>query len=50
MLVAFIPAHTYFIQMNSCIPGLFCFSPWVGWVRLAIFHPLLIAWAWWCRK
>ena len=50
MLLAFIPAHTYFIQMNSCIPVLLCLSPWTGWVRLVIFHPLLIAWAWWCRK
>ena len=50
MLLAFIPVHVYFIQMNSCIPNVICLPPWSGWVRLFLFHPLLIAWAWWCRK
>jgi uncharacterized membrane protein len=50
MLLAFIPAHIYFIQIGSCIPEGLCVPQWVGWLRLIIIHPLLIAWAWWCRK
>lgn len=50
MLLAFISAHIYFIQINSCIPNGLCVLQWVGWARLIIVHPLLIAWAWWCRK
>ena len=49
MLLAFIPAHIYFIKMGCCIPEL-CFPQWVGWLRLVLIQPLLIAWAWWCRK
>lgn len=50
LLILFIPAHIYFIQINSCIPDGLCVPQWLGWVRLIIVHPLLIAWAWWCRK
>ena len=50
MLVAFIPAHIYFIQIGGCVPGGLCFPLWVGWLRLLIIHPLLLMWAWWCRK
>ncbi|MEO8172938.1 MAG: MauE/DoxX family redox-associated membrane protein [Sediminibacterium sp.] len=49
MLLAFIPAHIYHIQMKGCLPGL-CFPEWVAWMRLLLLHPLLIAWAWWYRK
>ena len=49
LLLLFIPAHIYHIQMNGCLPGL-CFSPWIVWMRLLILHPILIAWAWWYRK
>lgn len=45
MLIAFLPAHIYFIQMGSCISDSICFSPWVAWVRLVIIHPILIYWA-----
>lgn len=45
MLIAFIPAHVYFIEVNSCAGGL-CVPPWVGWIRLVVVHPLLIYWAW----
>lgn len=48
MLIAFIPSHVYFIEMNSCIEGGLCTSPVIGWGRLIIIHPLLIVWAWWC--
>ena len=50
LLVAFIPAHIYFIQMGGCIPGGLCFPAWVGWLRLLLVHPLLLYWAWWCSK
>ncbi len=50
MLVLFIPVHIYFVQMNSYIPGVMRFPQWVGWLRLIVIHPLLIAWAWWCSK
>lgn len=46
MLIAFIPAHIYFIQIDSCIPDGLCVPKWGGWVRLIIIHPLLIGWAW----
>ena len=50
LLVAFIPAHIYFIQIGSCLPNDFCVPPWLGWVRLLVMQPLLIAWAAWYRK
>jgi uncharacterized membrane protein len=46
MLIAFIPAHIYFIQIDSCIPDGICVPKWGGWVRLIIIHPILIGWAW----
>ncbi|MES2372186.1 MAG: MauE/DoxX family redox-associated membrane protein [Bacteroidota bacterium] len=49
MLLAFIPAHIYHIQMKGCLPGL-CFPEWAVWLRLFLLHPILIAWAWWYRK
>jgi uncharacterized membrane protein len=50
MLIAFIPAHVYFIQIGSCIPNGLCVPQWLGWVRLIVLHPLLIVWAAWYRK
>ena len=45
MLISFIPAHVYFIQIGSCVEGGMCVSEWIGWARLLIIHPLLIWWA-----
>ena len=45
MLISFIPAHVYFIQIGSCIEGGMCVAEWIGWVRLLFIHPLLIWWA-----
>lgn len=50
MLISFIPAHWYMIELDSCITDDFCFDPWVGWVRLLVVHPLLLLWAWWVMK
>ncbi|WP_421873849.1 hypothetical protein [Marinoscillum sp.] len=49
LLVLFIPSHVYFIQQGHCVGDL-CVSPWVGWVRLIVIHPLLILWAYWHSK
>jgi uncharacterized membrane protein len=46
MLIAFIPSHVYFIQIGSCVEGGICTPEWVGWLRLIVIHPLLLAWAW----
>lgn len=46
MLIAFIPSHVYFIQIASCVEGEICTLKWIGWVRLVVIHPLLLAWAW----
>ena len=45
MLIAFIPSHVYFIEVNSCAGDL-CVPNWVGWFRLVVIHPVLIYWAW----
>ena len=45
MLLAFIPAHIYFIQLDSCLENGLCLPPWTGWFRLLVIHPLLIYWA-----
>lgn len=50
LLVVFIPTHIYFIQIGSCVPNGLCVPAWIGWARLLIIHPILIAWAWWCRQ
>ncbi len=49
MLLLFLPVHIFYVQMHSCIPPL-CFPEWVGWIRLLVVHPILMAWAWWYRK
>ncbi len=46
MLIAFIPSHVYFIQIGSCVEGGICTPEWLGWIRLVVIHPLLLAWAW----
>ena len=46
MLIAFIPAHVYFIELGGCLSEGLCVPAWVAWVRLIIIHPLLIWWAW----
>ncbi len=50
MLLAFIPAHIYFIEEGGCMSESLCVPAWIAWVRLIVVHPLLIAWAWWHRK
>ena len=47
LLVAFIPAHVYLIQLHGCISKDFCFSEWMAWVRL---FPLQFILIWWAYK
>lgn len=46
MLLAFIPSHVYFIQINSCIEDGLCVPEWIGWFRLILIHPALLLWVW----
>ena len=45
LLLAFVPAHIYFIEIGSCIGESLCVAEWVSWIRLLVIHPLLILWA-----
>lgn len=45
MLIGFIPAHIYFLQIGSCVEGGLCVPEWVSWVRLLLIQPFLIVWA-----
>jgi uncharacterized membrane protein len=50
LLIAFIPAHIYFIKKGGCLSESLCVPAWVAWARLIVMHPILILWAWGCRK
>lgn len=50
MLIAFIPAHIFMIEQGAFLLGNFEMTPMIGWVRLLIIHPILIYWAWRCRR
>ncbi len=49
LLIAFLPAHIYFIQKGGCLSDSLCVPAWVAWVRLLVIHPVLIYWAYKCR-
>lgn len=44
LMIAFIPSHIYFIQIDSCVAEGLCVSEWIAWIRLLIIHPLIIGW------
>jgi uncharacterized membrane protein len=47
MLLAFLPAHIWFIQKGGCLdPNGLCVPVWIAWVRLLVVHPVLLWWAW----
>lgn len=50
LLIAFIPAHIYFIQKGGCLSDTLCVPVWIAWARLFIIHPLLMYWAYYCTK
>ena len=45
MLIAFIPAHIYHIQMQGCVSKYLCVAEWIAWARLP-FQFILMLWAW----
>ncbi len=45
LLIAFIPAHIYLIQLGGCVSKSFCFPSWVAWIRLFPLQFILIWWA-----
>lgn len=50
MLIAFIPAHIYMIQLGDFKLGKFKITPLISWIRLLIIHPILIGWVWWIKN
>jgi len=46
LLIVFIPAHIYLIQMKGCISQYLCISELFAWIRLFPFQFLLMWWAW----
>ena len=50
LLIAFLPAHIYFIEKGGCLSDSLCVPAWVAWIRLLVIHPILIYWAYKCRS
>jgi uncharacterized membrane protein len=54
ILIAFIPAHIYLIQMKGCVSKKICVAEWIAWVRLFPLQFILMWWAWktykWTKK
>ena len=50
LMAAFIPAHVYHIQMDGCVSEKICSPLWAAWIRLLVIQPLIIGWAYSCRK
>lgn len=50
MLVAFIPAHIYWIEITRCKTGGFCMPSFIAWIRLIPGQLLLILWAYSLRN
>jgi uncharacterized membrane protein len=50
LLILFIPAHIYMIQMKGCVGPEICVPESVAWLRLFPGQFLLIAWARWHAK
>ena len=46
ILIAFIPAHIYLIQMKGCVSKKICVAEWIAWVRLFPLQFILMWWAW----
>jgi uncharacterized membrane protein len=50
MLIAFIPAHIYFIQKGTFTLGSITITPLISYFRLLVGQPILILWVWWSSK
>lgn len=46
LLIAFIPAHIYWIQQKGCVSNYLCVAEWIAWIRLFPFQFILMWWAW----
>ncbi|MGI8584120.1 MAG: DoxX family protein [Chitinophagaceae bacterium] len=46
LLIAFIPAHVYLIQMKGCVSKYICIAEWLAWVRLFPLQFILMWWSW----
>lgn len=47
MLLAFLPVHIQMVIDAPFMLGSLNITPFIAWIRLIIFQPLLILWAWW---
>ncbi|GAC1308114.1 MAG: hypothetical protein NVSMB24_21230 [Mucilaginibacter sp.] len=47
MLIAFLPVHISMIGDAPLQLGDLMVTPLLAWIRLVVFQPLLILWAWW---
>lgn len=47
MLIAFLPVHVSMIGNAPLQLGNLRVTPLLAWVRLLLFQPLLVLWAWW---
>lgn len=50
LMIAFIPAHIHHIQMDGCVSDNICIPLWAALIRLIIIQPLIMVWAYVCRK
>lgn len=50
LMIAFIPAHIYHIQMDGCVSDQICIPLWAAWVRLIVLQPLIMVWAYYCSE
>ena len=50
MLIAFIPAHIYLIQISRCSTPGFCWPQFLAWIRLVPGQLLLMWWAYYAGK
>ncbi|ASU32732.1 DoxX family protein [Mucilaginibacter xinganensis] len=50
MLVAFLPVHIDMVLHAPFQLGSLYVTPLIAWIRLLVFQPLLILWAWWYAK
>jgi len=46
ILISFIPAHIYLIQMKGCVSKKICVAEWIAWIRLFPLQFILMWWAW----
>jgi uncharacterized membrane protein len=50
LLILFIPVHIDMVLRAPFYLGSLYVTPLIAWLRLVVFQPLLILWAWWYRK